>query len=45
MVEALLFVLGFSSVTAVYEVAKSGKGRRAERELLRMLKSEAGRKK
>lgn len=45
MMEALLFLMGFASVTTVYEVAKTGKTKRAERELIKMTKDEIKRKK
>ena len=45
MTEALLFLLGFASVTTVYEVAKTGKTKRAEKELLKVAKDEMKRKK
>ncbi len=45
MMEALLFLMGFASVTTVYEVAKTGKTKRAEKELIKMTKDEIKRKK
>lgn len=40
MVEAVLFLMGFASVTAVYEVAKSAKVSSANKKISRTLKKE-----
>ena len=45
MMEALLFLMGFASVTTVYEVAKTGKTKRAEKELVKMVRDEVKKKK
>lgn len=44
MLESLLFLLGFSSIVSIYEVAKSGKSKRTERELLKMTNQEIRKK-
>lgn len=45
MMEALLFLMGFASVTTVYEVAKTGKTKRTEKELVKMVRDEVKKKK
>ena len=44
MAEALLFILGFASVTSVYEIAKTGKKAKNSRRIPNILKNEIPKK-